>query len=139
MYRLVYKSMSTGMIDKEAFRDILYSSVQMNKSHGVNGALIATRNGFLQFLEGEKDVVEQTFTRIELDNRHENVSVIASGEIKKAKFTEWRMRGFGLFGLNLDLEKELVKKYGEDAGTVLLPDSEELAFQLVDEVEMLNL
>lgn len=138
MYRIIYKSRATGTIDKEYFRDILYTSIQMNSLHDINGALIATRNSYLQFLEGEEVAVKDTFTQIEQDPRHTDVEVIFSSKVTSPLFSEWRMRGFGLFEINLELEKQLKEKYGEENNTILLPNNELKAIELVYDVDMIT-
>lgn len=138
MYRIIYKSRATGTIDKESLRDILYTSIQMNSLHGINGALIATRSSYLQFLEGEEIAVKETFSQIEQDSRHTNVEVIFSSEVTSPIFSGWRMRGFGLFEINLELEKKLKEKYGEENSTILLPSDELKAIELVYDVDMIT-
>lgn len=138
MYRLIYKSRAKGIIDKESFRDILYTSIQMNRLQGINGALIATRDSYLQFLEGDETAVKKIFVQIEQDSRHTDVEIISSSEVSAPLFSEWRMRGFGLFKINLDLETELKKKYGEENDTILLPSDERAALELVQDVNMID-
>ena len=138
MYRLIYKSKANGVIDKESFRDILYTSVQLNRTHGVNGALIATDNYFLQILEGSSEIVHETFARIKDDPRHIDVKIITSESITEAKFADWRMRGFGLFGLNLELEVELKKKFGEQDDSIFLPEDKEKVFELIHDLDMID-
>lgn len=48
------------------------------------------------------------------------------------------MRGFDLFEINLDLEKELQEKYGEENSTILLPSDELKAIELVHDVNMIT-
>ena len=137
MHRLIYKSRANGVIDKETFRDILYTSVELNRKHGVNGALIASRSHYLQFLEGEHNIVADTFARIEKDNRHKNIVLITFSSIEKSFFADWRMRGFGLFDLNLELEKRLKQKYGEEDGGIRLPEDEQTALALAQDTNMI--
>ena len=69
MHRLIYKIREKNGIDKETFRAILYTSVELNRKHCINGALIASRTHYPQFLEGEHDIVADTFARIEEGKR----------------------------------------------------------------------
>lgn len=138
MYRIIYKSTAQGEIDKETFRDILYTSVQMNRKHGITGALIATKKYYLQFLEGEHEIVEKTYASICEDSRHKDIKLIASHSVRETLFSQWRMRGFGLFDLNLQTEKRLKEKYGEEDGSVFLPEDESGALAMVEDVEMID-
>lgn len=137
--RLIYKSKAVGTTDKETFRDILYTSVELNRRHGINGALIATRKYFLQFLEGESEVVDKTYSSICGDPRHTDIILIVSRSVTKPLFSQWRMRGFGLFELNLLIEKRLIAKYGEEDGSIFLPEDEKSAIALAEDVEMIDL
>lgn len=139
MHRLIYKSRAKNGIDKETFRDILYTSVELNRKHGVNGALIASRTHYLQFLEGEHDIVADTFARIEEDNRHVNIFLIAFSSVEESLFVDWRMRGFGLFDLNLELESQLKEKYGVEEGGIRLPEEEAAALAIAKDVDMLSI
>ena len=139
MHRLIYRSRATGVIDKETFRNILYTSVELNRKYGVNGALIASRTHYLQFLEGEYEVVEKTYAKIQKDERHKDIQLITFAPVEQILFTGWRMRGFGLFGLNLELEKRLKEKYGVEEGTIRLPDEEAAALAIAMDVDMISI
>lgn len=136
MYRLIYKSTSAGPISKEDLRDILYTSMDKNRAEGVNGALIATRSHFLQFLEGSFEDVNATFSRIVKDPRHRDITLVSFGPVDEALFSEWRMKGFGIFDLNLELENRLKQQYGEEANGVFLPTEETKAFSLLSDIEI---
>ena len=126
------------MIDKETFRDILYTSVEMNRSNGLNGALLATRSHFLQFLEGEYEKVNATFTRIAEDPRHTDVELIAFDSVENGIFDSWNMRGCGIFDLNLQLETLLKEKYGVEDGDIRIPGDVDGALALARDVSVLK-
>lgn len=138
MYRLIYKSRASGPISKEMFRDILYSSLNNNREQHVNGALVATHTHFLQFLEGTFSAVNETFFNIVRDTRHTHMQLISFNPIKQALFDSWRMRGFGVFNLNPELEKKLKDKYGTEEGGVALPIDEQAALSFVQDVELIK-
>lgn len=138
MYRLIYKSKTTQKLDKETFRDILYTSAKMNGASGVTGALLATRTHYLQFLEGEYDAVNYTFSRIIEDSRHNKVKLIAFRPVDKRLFSAWEMKGFGIFQLNKDLEAMLMDKYGEEDGGVRFPHEESDSLSLLNDVKMIE-
>ena len=136
MYRLIYKSRSAGSISKENLRDILYTSLEKNRADRVNGALIATSSYFLQFLEGDFDDVNSTFFRIVADPRHRDIKLVSFRQVDKPLFSQWRMKGFGIFDLNLELENRLIERYGEEEGSVFLPTEETKAIALLQDIEM---
>lgn len=138
MYRLIYKSRSAGPISKENLRDILYTSLENNRAGGVTGALIATSSYFLQFLEGNFDDVNSTFFRIIGDPRHRDIKLVSFRQVDKPLFSQWRMKAFGIFDLNVELENSLKERFGEEEGSVFLPTEETDAIKLVQEVEMIE-
>ena len=138
MYRLIYKSTSTGPITKENLRDILFTSLNQNRTDGVNGALLATHSHFLQFLEGDFEAVNETFFRIAKDPRHLDIKLVSFGAVEKALFSEWRMKGFGVFDLNLELENRLKQHYGEEENGVFLPIEETQALALLYDIEIIE-
>jgi hypothetical protein len=138
MHRLIYKSRSSGSISKENLRDILYTSLEKNREDEVNGALIATSSHFLQFLEGDFDEVNATFFRIVGDPRHKDIKLVSFHQVDIPLFNEWRMKGFGIFDLNLELENRLKQKYGEEQGSVFLPTAEDEAIDLLYDMEIIK-
>lgn len=138
MHRLIYKSRSTGEIDKESIRDILYTSQEMNRKSVITGALLATKSHFLQILEGDFGLVNETFFRIVHDPRHDKVELISFGPVDKRLFDKWTMKAFGIFNLNKEIEKSLKEKYGEEEGGVYFPLEESLALSLVYDVSMMD-
>ncbi len=89
-----------------------------NQKNGVTGCLAYTTEWFIQVIEGEKQVVEETFDRIALDRRHSGLKVINQRDIRGRSFPDWHMAGFNLteepsafldtFGLNKSFEPETV-------------------------------
>jgi hypothetical protein len=138
MYRLIYKSTSPGPITKENLRDILFTSLNQNRAGGINGALLTTHSHFLQFLEGDFEAVNETFFRIAKDPRHVDIKLVSFGPVEKAIFSEWNMKGFGVFDLNLELENRLKQKYGEEENGVFLPIEETQALSLLYDIEILK-
>jgi len=138
MYRLIYKSKSDGPISKEDLRDILYTSMDKNRTESVTGALIATHSHFLQFLEGSFEDVNSTFSRIIKDPRHLDITLVSFGPVDEPLFSEWRMKGFGIFDLNLELENKLKQQYGTEENGVFLPTDEQKALSFLDDVEILK-
>jgi len=70
---------------------ILAASRRNNARARVTGALWFDGKRFLQALEGEEDVVDTTFRRIQSDPRHKALVVLSSREIATREFGEWAM------------------------------------------------
>ena len=62
-----------------------------NKADNVTGALMYTDAGFVQVLEGPRDVLERTFERIEADPRHTDVTILSFIPIHRRSFPDWPM------------------------------------------------
>ena len=94
IYRLVYYSrnllpeaeMNAGVIEA-----ILAASRSNNGRVGVTGALMFNAGCFAQVLEGPMDAVEATFERIQQDERHGDVSLLAFGPADARAFESWSM------------------------------------------------
>ncbi len=99
-YRLVYYSRNLTTGDVETFaaevNDILTTSRANNERDGITGALMFNAGCFAQVLEGPLDVVEVAFERIQQDDRHSEVSLLAMEPIATRSFPNWAMGFVGL-------------------------------------------
>lgn len=99
-YRLVYYSRNLTTSDGETFaaevNDILATSRANNERDGITGALMFNAGCFAQVLEGPLDAVEVAFERIQQDDRHSEVSLLAMEPIAKRSFPNWAMGFVGL-------------------------------------------
>ena len=92
--RLVYYSRNLipeGSDMHAEVEGILAASRRNNAAVGVTGALMFNAGCFAQVLEGNRDAVEATFERIQQDERHGDVSVLAFDEVADRAFGEWSM------------------------------------------------
>lgn len=97
--RLIYYSRNriTGPVrevDREV-ETILASSRRNNALRGVTGALICNLGLFVQVLEGAQADVETVFERIQCDERHGHVSVLALERVSARSFPDWSMAFLG--------------------------------------------
>ncbi len=94
-HRLVYYSRNriTGSPDvlANAINLILEASQRNNKRAGVTGALMFNAGCFAQVLEGARDSVEEVFERIQQDDRHGDVSLLAFDRVPGRSFEDWSM------------------------------------------------
>ena len=74
--------------------NILEVSEANNGRNRITGFLIFDKANFLQILEGDPADVEQTYQRIALDSRHENIAVIERREVSGRAFADWAMGGY---------------------------------------------
>lgn len=66
------------------------SAIRNEKSH-LTGFLMEREGYFMQLLEGEEDTVLTTFTRIEVDPRHDDVLILADAHSDARLLPDWHM------------------------------------------------
>jgi len=95
LYRLVYYSRNHIEADQAAFAanvdDILAKSRTNNERDAITGALLFNAGCFAQVLEGPLDTVEAAFERIQQDERHGEVSLLAFDPVAERSFPNWAM------------------------------------------------
>jgi hypothetical protein len=97
LHRLVYTSVyRAGRVDSElvALRAILSVSRKNNQAADVTGYLIFDGDSFVQVLEGPRQALETTMSRIQRDDRHRDVTVLAIRPAEKRSFDSWTMGGY---------------------------------------------
>lgn len=90
MYQLTYISTARPGVDDQ-LADILAVARRRNRLNGITGLLIADGKRFLQALEGDGPIIEETFARIKTDPRHFAVVMLSMKEIVRREFGEWEM------------------------------------------------
>jgi hypothetical protein len=96
-YRLIYCSRDAILAakpgaDPVAEVNAIVSAARVrNKAANVSGLLLSTGAGFLQVLEGRRDIVERTFDRIAADPRHADVSILSFIPTERRYFGQWPM------------------------------------------------
>jgi len=94
-YRCVYWSRQRidGAPEQVAteIESILTAARRNNPRLGITGALAIGRGIFAQLLEGPRRAVETTFEKIQRDERHGDVQVLAFGPADERAFPHWPM------------------------------------------------
>lgn len=138
MYRLIYKSTCSKEIDWPLVEGILHESEKNNQEKEISGVLLATNKHFLQVIEGKYEAVNDLFMHIVKDKRHTNLKLISFHVVDSVIFSGWGMRGLGVFDFNKDLEASLMKKYGEEDGSVKFPLEEWVALSMINDIRMVH-
>ncbi|MHB8287296.1 MAG: BLUF domain-containing protein [Caulobacteraceae bacterium] len=103
LHRLVYYSRNRIGGEAETpmseIRTILAASQRNNAKAEVTGALMFNAGCFAQVLEGPQAAIEATFERIQQDERHGDVSLLAFEPVAARSFGAWSM---GFVGARLD-------------------------------------
>lgn len=68
-------------------RDILTEARDFNDLNGICGVLYYADNAFFQCLEGEQEVVERLFEKIQKDQRHYNINGYAHTPLMNTLFS----------------------------------------------------
>lgn len=76
---------------EEEVKSILETSVRNNDGYNITGLLLYTDSNFIQYLEGNDELVKVLYTKIEQDTRHHNVTLIKREEIEERIFPKWAM------------------------------------------------
>lgn len=118
LYRLVYYSRNEVIGSAEVLdavvASILATSRINNAQAGITGALMFNSGCFGQVLEGARVAVEEVFERIQQDERHGDISLLAFDQVLDRTFATWsmgyvgtsqrKMDRFDLLGLNSRLD-----------------------------------
>ncbi|MEJ7557070.1 MAG: BLUF domain-containing protein [Pedobacter sp.] len=99
LYTILYISNAERAFNNTELQELVSESRTWNSLHGITGFLAyvegvldgETRCQFIQVIEGKKSDMEDVFTIIEQDPRHQDICVIKEGYINKRKFESWNM------------------------------------------------
>lgn len=92
LHRLIYLSYARPGLGYSDLRHIMDKSEVNNAQVGVTGMLCFGNNIFLQILEGNRKVVNQTYHRIARDERHHSPEIMDFSPIGARQFGEWSMK-----------------------------------------------
>lgn len=90
LYQLVYSSVRTARCTDDEIQNILESCKRNNPSKDITGVLLHSENNFIQYLEGDKDIIK-LYDQIKGDPRHKNVVMLSYGPIRERAFPSWHM------------------------------------------------
>ncbi|QJD94686.1 BLUF domain-containing protein [Mucilaginibacter robiniae] len=91
MKQLVYISSACKLMNEDELLDILTVSRRNNNSRNLTGMLLYGEGTFIQVLEGEPEILEQTYDVIKQDLRHKNIIKMMESTITERNFPEWAM------------------------------------------------
>lgn len=90
--RLTYYSTAEPGLDLSVLASILEASEVGNTRDGITGALVFADGRFAQILEGEREAISKTYSRILLDKRHHTVCLVEFAECDSRIFVDWSMK-----------------------------------------------
>jgi hypothetical protein len=98
VYRVLYRSNATRGFSNHELLELLEEVRLFNRTHHVTGMLLYSEGGFVQAIEGPKNVILDLYRRIQQDARHQRVETVGEGPIPARQFAEWSM-DFGFAAL----------------------------------------
>jgi hypothetical protein len=87
----IYTSAATSALTSDELVALLQRVRALNQAHGITGMLLYSEHNFFQVLEGPSEVVDHTYARIALDQRHTRVTQIIREAITQRSFADWTM------------------------------------------------
>lgn len=109
LVRLLYASRASKEMTPEMIDGLLATSRRNNPALGVTGLLCHSGDIFMQVLEGGRASVNQLYTRICGDLRHQDVVLLHYEEITERRFASWTMGQANLSRVN----PSIMLKYSE--------------------------
>ncbi len=124
VYELTYESVARLDLLTSDIDEILKTSRARNRQSGITGCLVYYNRRFIQILEGDKQAVQELYKKIEKDNRHRQVRIIAENPVVNRTFPEWGMMYFPLDERNVSRnELEQFRRNLKLLGDFLKPKS----------------
>ena len=102
LFHLGYVGTETGDLGSSGMVGLLTEARRINTSRDITGLLLHRDRSFYQVLEGEEEVVRQTFDSIEKDERHTAIDVLFEGEVDEHEFPDWQMGFLNLDGVDIE-------------------------------------
>lgn len=100
LYHLAYISRNAVQGSSKDIKDeiehILHTARVNNGKTGVTGALLFSGDYFCQVIEGQQKDVEELFETIQMDPRHNDVTVLEFQPITERGFSDWSMAFAGM-------------------------------------------
>ena len=87
----IYASAAANALSTTDLANLLRAARANNERLGLTGMLLFAEDAFIQVLEGEAEIVDALFGKIEADKRHVQVVKIIREEIPQRFFGSWTM------------------------------------------------
>jgi len=91
LIQCIYASAAGHDFETAELAKLLQAARENNAKLGLTGMLLYAEGSFFQVLEGQPDVVEALYAKIERDRRHDQVTLVIKEPIPKRCFDAWTM------------------------------------------------
>ncbi|QTD57381.1 BLUF domain-containing protein [Parasphingorhabdus cellanae] len=88
---VIYISTARSDLSPKDFSDIVEISRRKNADLGITGILCFNGTNFIQFLEGDRKIINDQLRLIGSDNRHSGMITMNHRTTKKREFPDWHM------------------------------------------------
>ena len=88
---IIYYSSSEELLREADLLSLLEQSRRDNAEKNITGILLFVQGSILQVLEGEENVIEALYKKIEQDPRHTHVTKVFNRHIQQRSFQTWNM------------------------------------------------
>ena len=90
MKQLIYRSQPFGF-DRATLAGILSEARRNNHRDDITGALICRHDLYLQLIEGPPAAIDALYSKIAVDDRHNDVRLLLTDTVAKRLFPQWAM------------------------------------------------
>jgi hypothetical protein len=101
---LIYISTRTPQCTDAEIEKILAASQKNNPQSTITGVLLYSKTTFVQYIEGEYNLISNLYDKLKLDPRHKNTLLISSAPIKNRSFPSWHMGAKQIDMNNIDFK-----------------------------------
>jgi hypothetical protein len=91
MIQISYLSAATRPMSTDEVLALLRQCLANNEANDVTGLLIYNNETFLQTLEGDEQVVDELYRKIQNDPRHTNLILLDRKTIQSRRYADWSM------------------------------------------------
>jgi len=120
--RIIYSSKSKKSFTDSDLEQLAQSSALKNESAGITGFLVYRNGFFLQYLEGEEEVLKVLLEKIHQDPRHSMLDEITLEKSEGKVFPEWKMESVSHTDLTGEISKTK-KRFIVDCWAMLLAEN----------------
>ncbi|MDJ0918561.1 MAG: BLUF domain-containing protein [Woeseiaceae bacterium] len=78
--------------DKMALESLAAEAAALNFDRGITGYLYFEKDRFVQYVEGDDDIIDELMETIRRDKRHRVLHTVVEHDLKERRFPSWHMR-----------------------------------------------
>ncbi|WP_299692480.1 BLUF domain-containing protein [uncultured Vibrio sp.] len=86
---IIYKS--SAILKNVDLDEILNVARSHNSAVDISGVLVTHTHGFIQYIEGPPNNIDDLYERIKRDPRHHDVTTLSTGEVFERRYQDWSM------------------------------------------------